>query len=63
MGKDVSACLMVCWCCVDKGTPLPLGGFNDDLVWHNRMSEEPAQKWFRQLALECAKDVAASGLS
>ena len=46
-----------------KSAPLPLGGFNYDLVWHKRNAENPAQRWFRQLAMECAKRVAASGLS
>jgi len=43
--------------------PFPLGGFDYDLVWHKRTEEDPAQKWFRELVLECAKRVTASGLS
>ena len=33
------------------------------LVWHKRTEEDPAQRWFRELVLECAKRVTASGLS
>jgi len=46
-----------------KNAPFPLGGFNYDLVWHKRAEEDPAQRWFRELVLECAKRVTASGLS
>lgn len=43
--------------------PFPLGGFDYELVWHKRSEEDPAERWFRQLVLECAKRVTASGLS
>jgi len=43
--------------------PFPFGGFNYDLVWHKRTEEDPAQRWFRSLVLECAGRVTASGLS
>ena len=46
-----------------KKAPFPLGGFNYDLVWHRRVEEDPAQRWFRALLLECAGRVAGSGLS
>jgi len=46
-----------------KNAPFPLGGFNYELVWHKRVQEDPAQRWFRELVLECAKRVTASGLS
>ena len=44
-------------------SPFPLGGFNYDLVRHKRLEEDPAQRWFRELVLACAKRVTASGLS
>ena len=43
--------------------PFPLAGFAYDLVWHNRLDGDPAQQWFRQVLLQCAEQVAASGLS
>jgi len=43
--------------------PFPLGGFDYDLVWHKRSEDDPAQRWFRQLVLDCAKRITASGLS
>jgi DNA-binding transcriptional LysR family regulator len=43
--------------------PFPLGGFDYDLVWHKRSEEDPAQRWFRHLVLDCAGHVTASGLS
>jgi len=46
-----------------KNAPFPLGGFNYDLVWHKRAEEDPAQRWFRDMVMECARRVTASGLS
>ena len=46
-----------------KTAPFPLGGFDYDLVWHKRTEQDPAQRWFRELVLECAKRVTASGLN
>ncbi|MCP3997727.1 MAG: LysR family transcriptional regulator [bacterium] len=43
--------------------PFPLSGFDYDLVWHRRTNDDPAQEWFREMILECAARVAASGLS
>jgi len=43
--------------------PFPLGGFDYNLVWHQRSEDDAAQRWFRHLVLECAKRVTASGLS
>ncbi len=43
--------------------PFPLGGFDYDLVWHQRSEEDQAQRWFRDLVTACAKRVMAAGLS
>ena len=43
--------------------PFPLEGFAYDLVWHKRLDGDPAQQWFRRVLLQCAEQVAASGLS
>ena len=46
-----------------KKAPFPLGGFNYDLVWHKRAEEDPAQRWFREPVLKCARRATASGFS
>ena len=46
-----------------KKPPFPLGGFNYDLVWHKRAEEDPAQRWFRDMVMDCARRITASSLS
>jgi DNA-binding transcriptional LysR family regulator len=37
--------------------PLKLPGFTMKLYWHRRFDRDPAQRFFRQLILDCAQAI------